>query len=455
MRVTPNSINTQDILTAERERVLEIEAACADLPNLDQEKVGMIRCKAIEDGTPVSDVSGQLLHLLRASRATAPPIHSGHAPDTGAQGSSGPAILEAALLVRSGFGKLAEEQLGDRVMESSRSLDGASFVDLCRAGLQSEGKSIPTSSRNEMIRAAVSTYALPTALGNAMNRIMEKTYMDSPATWRSFCSVRSANDFKDHTSIRPSFTHPLEEVGADGELKHGGLKEATFPWSISTFGRMLTIPRQDIINDDLGFLDEVSPMMAKASLRKLADLVFSTLLAAPSSYFDASLGNLGTDAMGVPGLGAAIAAVRNQKDAESNNLDITPATLLVSPDKESDAKIALDSEFTERVAENTAGAVDEVRGTGNPQRQAVKLEVEPRLSNTTKFPTADSDDWYLFGRAEDVPMIVGFLDGQQAPTTEFFGLDHKVNSLAVSFRVYHDFGVALGDYRASYKSNVA
>jgi hypothetical protein len=49
-------------------------------------------------------------------------------------------------------------------------------------------------------------------------------------------------------------------------------------------------------------------------------------------------------------------------------------------------------------------------------------------------------------------MIVAFLQGQQTPTVEFFGLDAEVHKLAVSWRVYFDYGAALSDFRAAYKA---
>ena len=36
-----------------------------------------------------------------------------------------------------------------------------------------------------------------------------------------------------------------------------------------------------------------------------------------------------------------------------------------------------------------------------------------------------------------------------------FGLDHDVNTLGYSFRVYHDYGCALADHRAAIRSNGA
>lgn len=63
--------------------------------------------------------------------------------------------------------------------------------------------------------------------------------------------------------------------------------------------------------------------------------------------------------------------------------------------------------------------------------------------------------WYLFSDAANAAVVVGFLDGMDSPTLETFGLDADINKLAYGFRVYHDFGVALADYRAAIKSKGA
>ncbi len=52
----------------------------------------------------------------------------------------------------------------------------------------------------------MSTLSLPTALGDAANKVLLTSYIESLATWRSFASIKSANNFKDHTGIRPSHT---------------------------------------------------------------------------------------------------------------------------------------------------------------------------------------------------------------------------------------------------------
>ena len=111
------------------------------------------------------------------------------------------------------------------------------------------------------------------------------------------------------------------------------------------------------------------------------------------------------------------------------------------------AKELLQSDFIQRASNDLP--------TGNALKNSVSLEVEPRLSNDTRFNGTSDKAWYLFAGVQDTAIVVAFLQGKQSPTVEFFGLDHDVNTLGVAWRVYHDFGSALGDYRAAFMSDVA
>src|SRR5690606_914712 len=106
--------------------------------------------------------------------------------------------------------------------------------------------------------AALSTNSLPVALGNLPTQVVLHAYPDSPATWRAICAVRSTSDFKKNTAIRPSFTTPLEPVAPGGEIKHGTVGESFSEYQVDTFGKMLSIDRRDIVNDDLSIFDETA-----------------------------------------------------------------------------------------------------------------------------------------------------------------------------------------------------
>ena len=195
---------------AETERINGVRRVCDG-------RFGDIEAKAIREGW---DTQRTELEILRASRPTAPCIQTQHVAPTRD-------VIEAAILGSYGHENLAETHLGPQAAQQARDMRATSLVDLCRVALVVDGRDAP-SGREALIRAALSTYSLPVALGNAANKVLLSSYTESPATWRSFAAIKSANDFKDHTGVRPSQIGDLEEVAPGGEIKHGSVKEATY-----------------------------------------------------------------------------------------------------------------------------------------------------------------------------------------------------------------------------------
>jgi hypothetical protein len=204
----------------ERERMAYIESAC-NAPTgwgKNEDRVNDLKTRAIEGEISVEELQAKLLHIMRSSRPVPPsPINRG--------GVGHAEVIEASLLNRMGHGGLAEKTLGERACEQAKAVGAAHMLDLCRAALQAEGVDAPQG-RMEMVKAALSTYSLPAALGNVANKLLLQTYDKSPATWRAFCQPRSVSDFKPNTAIRPSFTGQLEPVAPGGEgVLRGGERE--------------------------------------------------------------------------------------------------------------------------------------------------------------------------------------------------------------------------------------
>ncbi len=247
--------------------------------------------------------------------------------------------------------------------------------------------------------------------------------------------------------MRPSQTGDLEEVAPGGEIKHGTLTESTYKFSVDTFGKMLSIDRRDIVNDDLGLFEDTAASLGRAAMRSLSDLVYKVLLANAGSFFGAGNGNYdqgaGT-ALSGDALATGIARMLAQRDDEHRDLDIRPRTLLVPPELQQTAKQLLQSDFIQRANNDLP--------TGNALRNIVSLEVESRLSNALRFSGTSAKAWYLFAGPLDMPLVTAFLQGKQNPTVEFFGFDADPNTLAATWRVYFDYGCALGDFRAAYKA---
>jgi len=414
---------------AETTRINAIRKACGG-------RFGNIEATAISEGW---DTQRTELEVLRARRPIPLSTHQREEP-------ASRLVLEAAILAHMNGEHLAEKHLGADAAQRARDLRATNLVDLCRAALMLDGRDAPHG-RDGLIKAALSTYSLPTALGDAANKLLFEAYTESPATWRAFASVKSAVDFKQHTGIRISDTGELTQLPPGGEIKHGSVKEAMYGYSIDTFAKMLSIDRRDIINDDLSLFDDTARSLGRAAMRSLSDLVYKVLLANAGNFFSAGHGNYDAGAgtaLASSSLAAGIAKMLAQRDDENRDLDIRARTLLVPPELQQTAKELLLSDFIQRANNDLP--------TGNALKNSVSLEVEPRLSNDERFDGTSAKAWYLFAGPSDAAIIVAFLQGKQSPTVEFFGFDADPNTLAASWRVYHDFGAALADHRAAYKA---
>ena len=401
----------------------------------------VIAAKAIEANWSAQETE---IAVLRANqKQTAPANHIGGSGHSG----TGPQHLTASLMTKAGFGSAAEKMFGASVMEQSRRLHAQSLPDLCRAALIMDGREVPHD-RGEMLRAALSTGSMPVALGDSANKILSSAYRQAPASWRSFASVKPASNFKVQHGIRPSFGGDLSELGSGGEIKHGTFAEEVYDWDIDTFAKMISIDRKQIVNDDASMFSDVVPGLARAAARTLNALVIKTLLANASSFFGSGNANYfsgATTNLSATSLATAIQMLRQMKDREGNLLDLQPAVLLVPPELEQTALALIKSSEVQRVA------TGDQQPTGNTFKDIALVAVEPRLSDAS-FAGSSAVAWYLFSEAVNASVIVGFLDGNETPVLEQFGLDHDINVLAYGFRVYHDFGCALADFRAAIRS---
>jgi hypothetical protein len=435
--------NDQAALRAEHDRIQRIELVAAR--NADNPHVQAVARQAVSDGWSVPRAE---LEMMRASRLPGPSFSIN-------RGGSGygtkPDHLAAAVMVKAGYSAAAEKAFGPVVMEQSRRLHSASLVDLCRAALIMDGRDPDAfGSRDKMLRAAVSTGSLPTALGSSADKTLMSVYTVAPASWRSFAMVKSAANFRTQTAIRPSFLGNLDQVAPGGEVKHGFFAEDdTYAWAVKQYAKQLVIDRTSIINDDLSAFSDALPSMARAAARTLNDLVATTLLGGISTFWTTALNNYqegsGT-ALSSASLASAIALLRKQTDAAGNLLDLEPFALLVPPELEQTGRELIQSSEVQRVA------TGDRQPTGNVHQKVAELVVEPRLSNSN-YSGYSTTAWWLFASPSEASVIVGFLNGVEAPTAETFdlGIDH----LGVGLRVVFDFGAALGDSRGSVRSKGA
>lgn len=417
-----------------------VDDGARQYPDLSAEIEAAGRVAVAEDWSP----ERLELELLRAS---APRVDNriGRGGRGRGHGIDNERLLTAALLLHSGQKTLAEKAMGERVCQAAADLGCGSLYDVALAALRLEGK--PTDGgRDRVIKAAFSTSSLPVALGSSIDKTLSSAYMAAPASWRSWVQPRPVSNFREHSGIRPfAKGSELAELAPGGELKHGSLAEETATHRASTRGRLISISRADIINDDLGALAELPKELGRQAARSVADAIYAALLGNDASFFSEANGNFleGADtALSITSLTAALKAFRMQADADGRPIDVAASVLLVSPENEFTARSILNSTSLDRAASS-----EDMAPQGNPIAGLnLKLEVETRLSAAGFHANASGTAWYVLADAANIPCaVLSVLNGRMEPVIEI--ADMAFDRLGVSYRVYHDFGADLFDPR--------
>lgn len=433
---------------AETKRIAEIQGVCAG-------RHAGIEAKAIAEGW---DVTKTELEVLRAERPGVSGVRRGTEPSTGM-------ALEAALLLKY---RVAPE---DRVAKwyDAKTMEAALSRDLRRADLHTVFHEIiraagghvgTTGFDDDTIRAAFaaeqrmiqasggfSTISLSGILSNVANKALLAAYEAVESAASQFCSETDVNDFKEVTRYRLTGNGVIEKVGPEGELKHARLTEESYKNRVETFGRMISLTRQMIINDDLGAFLQIPRIIGRMAALARERAVFELLLLNPSNFFHANNKNYleGADTpLSIASLTAAEQKFADQVDADGQPILLSPAVLLVP----TSLKVLAQQLMTEpRVNETTTA--NKPSPASNPHVGKWRPVSSPFL-NAQGLSGSSSTAWYLFANPADVAAIeIAYLRGRRTPTIE--SGETSFNTLGMQWRGYFDFGVAMQDHRAAVK----
>ena len=414
-----------------------------------------IEAQAIEAGW---DSTRTELELLRASRPSAPAIHTSETVPCGQ-------AIEAALCMASGLGEsIVAESYDERTMDAalSRQLRGAGLHTLVYEVLHAAGEPArPGRVDDETIRAALvannrliqassgfSTLSLSGILSNVANKAMLAAYQAVHSVAPTICASTDVNDFKEVSRYRMTGTGLFEKVGPDGELKHAGLSEESYTNRLDTYGRLITLTRQMIINDDLGAFLQIPRAIGRMSALALEEAVFTLLLSNPGSFFSAGNGNYfdGADsALDIDSLTLAEKKFLDRTDTDGKPILIQPAILLTG----TGLKVTAEQLFTETQL-NQVPAGNKAKIATNPHAGKFRPAASPYLGLPSLAGSSDNA-WYLLADPGDIAfMEIAYLRGRRVPTIESGETDFNV--LGIRWRGYFDFGVAMQDDRAAVKS---
>ncbi|MFW6062411.1 MAG: hypothetical protein ACOC93_06340, partial [Planctomycetota bacterium] len=402
-----------------------------------------IEAKAIEEGW---DATRTELEVLRASRPKAPAIHAGGPT------AATPQVLEAAAMLTGG---IAGDELvgshGQQAVEAAekRFRRGIGLQQLLLEAAWANGytgRHFREDPRG-VLQAAFSTFSLPGILSSVANKFLLAGFMSVEQVWQSIATTRSVKDFKTVTSYRLSGGFEYEEVGPDGELKHAELDEESFTNQARTYGRMFSLTRESLINDDMDALSAVPRRIGRGGALKL-NKVFWTAFLDSAAFFTTARKNYkagAETALSIDGLTEAELLFREQTDPDGNPLAITPRRLLVPPALSVYAGQLMSSL---KLTEGGGSSKSKVP-TDNPHAGKFATLSSAYLNNAN-VAGGSAKAWYLLADPADLPVIeVAFLNGQRQPTVEQAEADFR--TLGIQFRGYFDFGVAKQDWRAGVK----
>ena len=436
-----------EAIKAERERVAMIKGVCGG-------EFADIEAKAVAEGWDRNRVNEEVLKAYRAKQPTtsAPAVvvkKSGMTEKT----------LEAALSLRAGIdGDTLAKDMGEETVEAAMKDCDIPLQGVLAECMRLEGMNVPRTFDNSAIKAAFSTVSLPGILSNVAQKKLLQAYRAQPIIATSLCTSADLSDFKENQRFRLTDIGDLKPVGADGEIKDGGVSEEKAVNQLDTYAKKFCLTRKMIINDDLGAFLKVPTAMGNRAARLVDQLFFQRLMANPTMVdgkplFSTNHKNLltgATSALSADSLKKAIKVFLDQTDADGQPVNVEPSILLVPT-----ALKFLAVELTRGAAlMMSGGAENTIRPTLNVlAEQNLQIVSSPYLSNA-KYDGASDAAWYLFGRPGTVDTFeIGYLKGKRTPTVERGDLDFNV--LGIWFRVYFDVGIREQDHRGMVKSNGA
>ncbi|MDK6078931.1 prohead protease/major capsid protein fusion protein [Massilia varians] len=280
---------------------------------------------------------------------------------------------------------------------------------------------------------------------NVANKRMRDAYQENVGTYTQWARrAPNAPDFKNINLAQLSGAPDLLQTNEHGEFKYGTMKDGGVSYALVTYGRMVSLTRQAIINDDLRAFERLVTAFGASSSRLENRLVYSQLTGNPlmgdgKELFHDDHKNLGSgagSALQLSALKAGRTAMRVQKGLAGEELNLSPSFLIVPAALEQDAYQLTSSNYVPA----KQGDVNEFRTGG---RTAVEPIVEPILDGIS------DKAWYLASNNSQVDTVeYCYLDGAEGPVIESqtgFEVD------GVTWKCRLDFAAKAVDHRGLYR----
>ena len=381
------------------------------------------------------EVKAEALAGIRADRPSVPAAHVVAKP------AETDEVLLASICLAGNLPGV-ERQFSERTLEAAHKRRNIGVQEmLLRAakanGYEGDVYRVTDGNLRQVLRAAFSTHSIANVTGTAYGKFLLNGYTSVESVWDRISMVRPVSDFKQVTGVRVNGGFVFEEVGPAGELKSAEATDEARSFGAKSYGRISSISRRDIINDDLSALTVVPTRLGRGAAIRLNTNFWSEFAANNATYYEKATAASG-NALSLTSLKAAVGAYRKLNDADGNPLGVTPSLLLLPPELEIAG------------AELMGSAL--IHGTSGAAPSTNVLAGRYQVVSSAYLTSATT--WWLVANPGDLnAMEVLFLNGNRNPVVEQAEADF--DTLGIQVRGYFDFGVAKGEPKSCYRMATA
>jgi hypothetical protein len=346
----------------------------------------------------------------------------------------------AVIATRAGEALWARVHPGHELSPQARAWASLSIPELARDCLRRHGVVTQGMSADTLVtRGMHSTSDFPLILADAVNRELRAAYEAAPSGARVAARQTTARDFRLKRKLTLGSAPDLLATGEGGEFRSGTMVETQETFALATFGRIIPLSWQLLVNDDLGAFSDVPRAMGVAARAFENQQITNLIIANPVmsdtvAVFNAAGHGNQKAAAGITlqnlrdDLSAARLAMRKQRAPGGLLIDNAPRYVLVPAE--------LETVMQQALAEVQAVSTAEV----NPF-STLALLVEPRLTSATQ--------WYLIGDPARIDGIeYAYLEGAPGPQIET-RVGFEVDGVETKIRL--DFGAGWIDHRGWFR----
>lgn len=342
------------------------------------------------------------------------------------------------IATRAGEALFHRSNPGHQLSAEARQYAGFGLADLARDCCRRSGIAITGMTGETIItRAMHSTSDFPLILADTTGRELRQAYQNAPSGIRPAARQVSAKDFRARRVLGLGNAPALDPINEGGEFTFGTIAETGESYKLGTFGKMFTLSRQAIVNDDLGTFADIPRSMGQAA-REAENRILAELLTANpvmsdgKAVFHADHGNAKASLTYVTAFNTLIdharTGLRRQTGPSGDYINAVPRFIIVAPEDEGLVEAGL--------AEIYPATADDV----NLFHGKLSLLVDPRLAQ---------GNWYVAADPAACPGLeIAFLAGAEGPQVES---RPGWNTDAMEFRVRHDVGAGFVDWRGWYR----